>query len=526
MSLIDALRKQLRLILKEEMVDIRPTPRGIKGDYATNLPFLLAEKQKVTPAKAAEKIIAKLKRDEEFAQMVREMDLAGGGFLNFTLTDDFIRRCFAESFRQPQKFFHPKPHKSKKINLEFISANPTGPLHLGNGRGAFYGDVLANVLAAAGHRVVREYYVNDTPWSGQIQELGKAVLGKGSAYDTKFISQFLKKAPDFKDEAGAGSWLAEKILQHIKKTVGEKLRVKIDIWYSEKSLYQEGLVEDTLTRVKKRGLCYKKNGALWLKTSSFGGEDDKVLIRKTGQPTYFLSDLVYHYQKASRGVDLLINVLGADHQAHAKFLQLARKIVGYKAELVTPIVQMVGIKSAGKYRKLSKREGTAIPLEWLVEEIGLDAARFFYTATDINSHLLIDVDLAREHSQKNPVFYVQYAYVRSRSIKQRCVREGLRPANWSEEAFASLISDEERNLMKHILEWPEVLKLSADTLQIHAIPRYAMVLSQAFSQFYEKNRIIGSEKEKAAARLSLVEAFGKTLGQVLGVMGISRPEKM
>jgi arginyl-tRNA synthetase len=495
------------------------------GDYATTVALQIAKETRMKPMEIAEMVTSKIV--EQKPQMLDRVEIAKPGFINFFLSNEYLQKLVGEIFKKHDTFGKLHIGRGKSVNIEFISANPTGPLHIGNGRNAFVGDVLANILEWAGYQVTREYYVNDAKHSNQIRELGKTALGKGTAYLTENLKAYigrLKAETQISKltENEVGYKLAKMIQNDTRNFIERKLKIKIDKWVFEEDLYRRGKITKIFTWLKKKNFVYQKEGAWWLKTSEFGDERDWVLIRKNGQPTYFLSDIAYHKDKFDRGFQKIIDIWGADHQAHVSKIKAAAKLLGYKGELDVLILQLVSLKGG---EKLSKRKGEVIQLEELVDEIGLDGTRFFYLQRSIDTHMDFDVELAKERSQKNPMYYVQYAHARICSI--------LRKFNMENKKFPMKPQDgkllthpSEFALIKQLIRLPEVIEDTARDYQVQRLPQYAVDLATAFHQFYRDCRVVSENKQLTRARLVLIFAAKIVLKNTLSIMGISAPERM
>jgi len=491
------------------------------GDYATNVALRLAKTFKMSPKQIAETLRFHILNLQ--SGIFEKVEVAEPGFINFFLSKDYLQKQVKKIVKEKDKFGRLK--KKGKISVESISANPTGPLHIGNGRNAFAGDVISNVLQKVGYRVTREYFVNDAKNSGQIKELGKTALGRGSSYLTPYLKEKLetlkKRLKKFDKENEAGYFLAQQIQKDIKNFLEKKLKIKFDKWVSEeKDLYKKSKIRKILDWLRKRGLIYEKDKAWWLKTSQFGEERDWVVVRKSGEPTYFLSDIAYHKDKFDRGFNGVINIWGADHQAHVSKMRAAVKMLGYGGKFDILILQLVTLK--GK-EKISKRKGEIITLEDLVDEIGLDAARWFYLEKSLDTHMEIDLSLAKEQSAKNPVYYVQYAHARIVSIfrKFKKIQQDKKytPVNL-------LSHPRELALIKQLIRFPEIVEDTAIDYQLQRLPHYALTLATAFHQFYRDCRVLSDNEKLTRARLSLVLAAQIVLKNTLSLMGISVPEKM
>ena len=481
------------------------------GDYSTNIALQLK--------KDPSELVEKLKSD-----LFEKVEVAGSGFINFFLSKDYLQKQVGEILKQKEKFGQLKIGRGQKVNIESISANPTGPLHIGNGRNAFSGDVLANVLEKAGYKVAREYFINDAKNSAQIKTLGKTALGGGTVYLTSYLSEKLKaqseKLKKIDKESEAGYLITREIQKDNKDFIERKLKIKFDKWVSEEDFYKKSKIKKIFARLQKENLVYEKDKAWWVKTCQFGDERDWVVIRETGEPTYLLSDIAYHKDKIARGFKKIINIWGADHQAHVSKIKAAAKILGFKGDLDILILQLVTLR--GK-EKISKRRGKTITLEDLIDEIGLDVARFLYLQKSLDTHMEIDLTLAKEQSEKNPVYYVQYAHARICSILCKCGKFEIRNSKF--ENLRQLNHPSELELIKQLIRFPEIVADTSKDYQIQRLPQYAVDLATVFHQFYRDCKVIDEGKTNKA-RLDLIKATKIVLKNTLDLMGISAPEKM
>lgn len=524
------IRKQLEKILKEsletlgvvvESVSLARTEHSEHGDYATSVALSCAKKRAENPRELAERIVEEIKKQDP--PFIVCMETAGPGFINFFLTNEAILRDLEETTRALEKGMNMK--KGEKVNIEFISANPTGALHIGHGRGAFYGDVLARVLTYAGADVTREYYINDSRESNQIKELGKTALGRGEQYKTEKIAEIIAESgPSGMDEPEAGFSLAQKVQRINQAFIEEKLKIHFDEWYSEDArLRATGANDEMLARLNM--FTYEKDRAVWLKTSEHGDDEDRVVVRSDGSKSYFISDISYHADKFSRGYDRVIDVWGADHHGHVKRMHAAGDMLGWPQEPepqpIIFITQLVSLKDGGETKKMSKRAGNVILLEDLVDEFGIDVVRWFFSDKALTTHMEFDTALAREQSEKNPVYYVQYAHARIESIKRNTTDVPKDDTH----ILDTFSAPSARNLAYLITEFPEIVLGVADTYHVHALPTYAYRLATAFSAFYHDVRILDEGMCHAGAR-SLAEAAGETIKQTLALLGISAPERM
>lgn len=494
------------------------------GDYATAIAFQISRVQKRKPIEIAHVIREEILQQKQY--VFEKIEIGGSGFINFFLSQKYLQEQLGQILRKRERFGRLSIGQGKKTNVEFISANPTGPLHIGNGRNAFFGDVIANVLEAAGYRVTREYYVNDAKSSKQIMELGKTALGRGRSYLTEKLKTQISKLKTITQisklsEGEIGFRLAKIIQRDTRNFITKKLKIRIDNWFSEEELYETGKIQDMFRLLRKKKLLYQKDGAWWLKTSQFGAEKDWVVVRENGEPTYLLSDIAYHKDKFTRGFRKIIDIWGADHQAHVSKMKAAVRMLGYKGEMDIVILQLVTLAEG---EKLSKRRGKIVTLEQLVDEVGLDVARFFYLQNSPGVHMRFDIAFAKEKSKKNPVYYVQYAYARSCSIIRRLnIKKRIQP---TKKELKLLSHPSELALAKQLLRFPEVIEDTARDFQAQRLPQYVVEIATTFHQFYRDCRVISANQELTHARIALVFAAKIVLKNAFDIMGISAPEKM
>lgn len=475
------------------------------GDYATNVAMTLRKNPR--------EIVNAMKLDS-----LEKIEVKNG-FINFFLSKEYLQKQVSGILNKGEKFGESKSGKEQKVNVEFISANPTGPLTLGNGRGGFCGDVLANTLTKSGFKTEREYYINDI--GEQIRKLGHSVLGdKEAVYKGLYIEE-LKKKVNGNDAEKVGEKAAKIILEEMIKPQVQKMGIKFDVWFSEKTLHEKREVKKVLDFLKKKNLAYEKDEALWFKSAQFGDDKDRVLVKADGETTYLASDIAYLKNKFKRGFKKLVFLWGADHYGYIERIKAATEALEYKKEQVDIIImQLVHLIQRGKEVRMSKRTGTYITLDELIGEVGLDVARFFFLTRSPNTHLNFNLDLAKEQSEKNPVYYVQYAHARISSIlrKTQCkVERGN---------YELLKSPAELALIKQLIRLPEIVEDTSKDYQVQRIPQYATDLATAFHLFYRDCLVISEDKELTRARLSLVFATKIVLKNTLDLMGISAPEKM
>jgi arginyl-tRNA synthetase len=484
----------------------RPTEPDF-GDYSTNIAMVLK--------KDPQEIAKNIKSD------ILEKIEVKNGFINFFLSKEYLQKQVGEILKEGERFGEFKIGKGKKVNIEFISANPTGPLTLGNGRGGFCGDVLANVLKKAGYKVKREYYINDV--GEQIRKLGHSVLGDSEAvYKGSYIEDLRKRVngnnPDKVGETAAKIILEEKIKPGVKE-----MGIEFDAWFSEKSLHEKKEVKNVLDYLKKNNLSYEKEEALWFKSTDFGDDKDRVLIKADGEKTYFLSDIAYLKNKFRRGFQKLIFFWGADHYGYINRIKAATEALGYKKEQLDIIImQLVRLFEGGKEIRMSKRTGIYVTIDELINEVGLDVSRFFFLMRSPGSHLLFDLDLAKQQSEKNPVFYVQYAHARIYSIiKKINTKDKIQDTK-----YELLIHPSELTLIKQLIRFPEIIEDTAKDYQVQRLPQYVLDLATVFHQFYRDCKVLTETRSLSEARLGLVSATKIVFKNTLNLMGISAPEKM
>ncbi|MEK9150915.1 MAG: arginine--tRNA ligase [Patescibacteria group bacterium] len=545
----------LKKIIKEDAgIGIFPVEQEQFGHYSTNAAMKLAKIRGESPMQIAEEIKTALS-SMIAKNFFEKIEVAAPGFINFWLSEKVLQNELKEILKKKNNYGKPTIHNSRfKIQVEFVSANPTGQLTIGNGRGGFFGDVLANVLKFAGHKVVKEYYVNDAKASTQIKELGKTALGEGKTYLTKNLeSQIAKigaklknlKTKKLKNDlyGEAGYLLAQEVQKDNKKFIEKDLKIKFDKWFSEESLYKSGAVEKLIRRLAEKNLTYEKDGALWFKSKNFGDSEDRVLVRKpvlngqAGEPTYFLPDLAYHLDKFRvRKFAQVIDIWGADHHGYEPRLRAGLKALGIfengDGKFQVIIAQLARLIRGGEEVKMSKRKGEYVTLDDLIKEIGLDAARFFFLMNSPDTHMNFDLSLAKERSMKNPVYYIQYAAVRAQSI----LRKSDVRCRTSNVNFSLLNTKEDINLMRQLARFPEIIEEAADKYNPQILVRYSLDLARTFHNFYEKERIIparrnfneggGEEKGLMAARSALISATLEIFKNIFKLLGVSLPKKM
>lgn len=512
-----------------ELPEVRVTqPKDEQfGEYTTNIALVLAKAAGKNPREIAESIKGQLTKNSEQESLFEKIEVAGPGHLNFYFSQAALSGIVSEILEKGGAYGDAGEKKEGKINNEFISANPTGPLHIGNGRGGIFGDVLARVLRKAGHDVTNEYYVNDA--GEQISKLGHSVLQDseavyGGEYIETLAERFKKQGKDGVREAG--EWAADIVLdEYIKPTLSERLHVTFDTFTSERrEVVEKGYVDKALATLKEKGFTYESEGALWLRTTDFGDDKDRVLVKKDGVRTYFASDCGYLLNKMERGFSRLILTLGADHHGYKMRLLAAAQALGFTGRFDFVFVQLVRLMKDGEEVRMSKRAGNVVTIDELVESVGVDVTRFFFLMYAPDTHMNFDLGLAEERSQKNPVFYVQYAHARLASVLRKAEEEGF----VGEGADLSLlVHPKERELMRELLFFPELVEEVADDYAVHKLPQYAIRLSDKLHSFYDACRVLDTEERALSlSRLELIRSVKSVLAETLRLMGIEAPEKM
>lgn len=505
-------------------INIEHPEEKIYGDYSTNISFKVAKITEQNPIETAKLIKSEIENLKPI--ILEKIEVVKPGFINFFISNKYLQKEIKEILERKDKFGNLDIGKNKKVNVEFISANPTGQITIGNGRGAFCGDALSNVLKKSGYGVKREYYVNNM--GRQILLLGHSILGDSEAvYKGKAIDYVRQKInTEGKKPKEIGQKGAKIILEKFIQPEIKKWGIKFDTWFLESDLQTKEEIKKVLNLLKKKKLTFKENGATWFKSKKFGDDKNRVLIRSDNKDTYspetyFLSEILYIRNKFRRGFDYLIIFLGAEHHGYIKRLKAAAKALGYNQDRVRPIImQHVRLLDKGKQTKMSKR-GVFVTLKELVDEVGLDATRFFFLMRNYDSHLIFDLDLAKQQSEKNPVYYIQYAHARTCSILVKAKLQKVDTKN-----FNLLNHPSELSLIKQMIQFPEIIEDIAKNYQIQRIPQYAVNLATSFHQFYRDCQVLSKDREITKARLALVSAVKIILESTLNLMGIFAPEKM
>ncbi len=514
------------------------------GDFSTNIAMVMASLQKMSPRNIAAAITQHITDPDG---ILAKSEIAGPGFINFFINPWSWHPVLREIHQHDTRYGASNIGRGKKIQVEFVSANPTGPLHVGHGRGAAVGDSVANILRLCGYDVQKEYYINDS--GRQIETLGKSVFLRYKAslgaaiqfpedcYQGDYIREF---AETIKTQAGesllaqkedqavayCARFASERIIEQIREDL-EMFGVEFDQWYSEQNLYDAGKVDAVIDTFKKQNIIYKKDGALWFKTTDFGDEKDRVVVRNNGQTTYFASDIAYHIDKFERGFDRVVDVWGADHHGYIPRVTASIEASGRDRNRFNVIlIQLVNLQRSGIPVAMSTRTGEYVTLNDVVKEVGRDAARFIFLTRHHESPLDFDLELAKKKTNDNPVFYVQYVHARISSIARKGRERGFDNVAWEEEAVAMLREPEEINLIKTMARYPEVLRQSADFMEPHRITFFLMDLASSFHAYYNKHRVLTEETLLTRGRLCLVLAVKKVIKNGLALLGVSAPQRM
>jgi len=515
------------------------------GDYASSLPLRLARTGRMAPLEISGAIAEAARQLLHTMPAVESIDVAPPGFLNVRLASAWLSEQVDVIRAEGPRFGDVPLGAGRTLQVEFVSANPVGPIHVGNGRGLALGDTLARVLSAAGYEVQREYLVNDagtqtetfaaTLYVRYQQLFGRQIEVPEGGYPSEYV---IELAQQLKAEHGDSFLRAEgepyppeihdlgvQMMLGIIQSDLDAIGVRYDNWFSERSLYSADTYERATVLLRERGYVAEREGAVWFVSSALGEEKDNVIVRSTGAPTYFASDIAYHYDKFKlRGFDRVINVWGADHQGHVPRMKAAVSALGVDPERLTIIIyQLVTLKRGNEIVRLSKRAGEIVTLREVIEEVGADAARFNFVSRAADSHMDFDIELAKKQSAENPVYYVQYAHARIAGILTQAAE---RISDYSEGDVSLLTHEAEQALIRKMLRLPELVESIALSLEPHQIPYYALELATAFHDFYEKCRVLSDDLELSKARLKLVSAAKITLARALDLMGMSAPERM
>ncbi|WP_210140945.1 arginine--tRNA ligase [Staphylococcus sp. GDX8P113P-2] len=546
-TLVEEIKKsiqQAQLADMNEMPEIKiEIPKDNKnGDYSTNIAMVLTKIAKRNPREIATAIVDNL---DTTAAQVEKVDIAGPGFINFYLDSAYLTAIITEAINKGNQFGHKAEKNGENILLEYVSANPTGDLHIGHARNAAVGDTLANILEAAGYNVTREYYINDA--GNQITNLARSIearyfeaLGDNSfempegGYHGKDIinigKDLAEKQPEIKDldeEERIKTFRQLGVdyeMQKLRKDLDD-FNTHYDSWFSETTLYESGEIKQVLNKMTELGYTYEEDGATWLRTTDFSDDKDRVLIKKDGNYTYFLPDIAYHFDKIERGNDILINLFGADHHGYIQRLKASMATFGVDSErLEIQIMQMVRLMQNGQEVKMSKRTGNAITLREIMDEVGVDAARYFLTMRSPDTHFDFDMELAKQESQDNPVYYAQYAHARICSILKQAKEKGVEPSTDADYSF--ITNGKAIELMKKIAEFESTIENAAAHRAPHRMTNYIQDLAAHFHKFYNDEKVLTDDLEKTKALIALIDAVRITLHNALNLVGVTAPESM
>ncbi len=558
-------------------IQIERTRDKNHGDFACNVALMLAKQARCKPRDLAQKIVDALPA----SAMVNKVEIAGPGFINFFMTEGSQRAVINKIIESGEAFGHSTIGQGKRVQVEFVSANPTGPLHVGHGRGAAYGATVADLLAAAGFKVHREYYVNDagrqmnilaaSTWLRYLENCGEAIIFPSNGYKGQYIydiaaalhqtygdalrhaaNTVLDDLPEDENADGSGDkeLYIDALVERSKTLLGEEgykivfdaalnsiladiredlqeFGVIYEEWFSENSLVASGAIDRAVGRLKVSGHLYEQNGAWWFRSTDFGDEKDRVVIRENGQATYFASDIAYHMDKLERGFDRVIDVWGADHHGYVPRVKAALQALGDDVDkLDVLLVQFAILYRGGEKAQMSTRSGEFVTLRQLREEVGNDAARFFYVMRKCEQHMDFDLDLAKSQSNDNPVFYIQYAHARICSVMRQLDEKGLSWQLLDEDKFALLDNEHEQALITTLSRYPEVVEAAALAHEPHQIAYYLRDLANDFHTYYNAHQFIVDEEAVRNARLALIIAVRQVISNGLGLLGVSSPDKM
>ena len=516
------------------------------GDYASNIAMVIASKQGINPRELAQEL-ARLIREADTEGDVSDVSVAGPGFINITMSPSFWSRVLKIVLEKGEEFACSDMGAGKRVQVEFVSANPTGPLHVGHGRGAALGDALANILQCAGYKVQREYYINDA--GNQIRTLGISVHarylelrghdmtfpeeGYKGDYVRKLAERLVKEdgdlylgMPEEKAVEAIASKSAGLILDDIRQDL-EEFGVCFDVWFSEKDLLERGDVQETLEDMEARGNIFRHDGAVWFRSTDKGDDKDRVLVKSDGSLTYFASDLAYHRDKFERGFDTVINIWGADHHGYIARMKASIQGLGRNADdLQIVLVQLVSLLRKGQPVAMSTRAGEFVTLREVREEVGRDAARFIFLTRKADSKLEFDLELAKEKSNDNPVYYVQYAHARICSILRNAHEHGVPVPEPGSVDLALLDLPEEKELIRHIAALPDVIEGAAISMEPHRVTTYLRDVATTLHNYYYHHRVLTDDARVTGARLAMVLGVRTAIAKALTLLGVSAPERM
>ena len=514
------------------------------GDFSTNVAMTLARSERKNPKVIAESVARYLKNG---SNDLSQVEIAGPGFINLKMSNEFFLQRLRSAVKQGDDFGQTDVGQGTKVMIEFVSANPTGPLHVGHGRGAAVGDALGRILKKAGYDLSTEYYINDvgnqmnflgrSTWLRYRELLGEVIEFPADHYRGEYIKDIANEIIEQKRDEFLNlpeeecipffrKYATDNILQGIQKDLAE-FRVTFDNWFSEQSLYDDNSVEKAVEWLKGKGHIYEKDGAVWLKSSAFNDDKDRVLVKKTGEKTYFCSDIAYHQNKINRGFKKIINLMGADHHGYVPRMEAVLQAMGYDNKIFKILlIQFVSLLRAGEKISMSTRAGEFETLRDVVSEVGVDVARYYFLMRSSDTHLEFDLELAKKENSENPVFYIQYAHARICSIFRTAEEKGVVWDRSNEVDLSLLVEEEEFGIIRAVLAFPEIVEKSARALEVHRISHYLLDMVSRFHGYYSRHRVISDDKALTLARLSLLDAIRITIRNGFELMGISSPEKM
>lgn len=523
-------------------IEIERPREKAHGDFATNIALVLAGSLGMPAVEVARTIAKHVGAD---TRHVSSVEVAGPGFINFRVSNEWLYEVLEEIEERGERYGWGNAGRGEKVQVEFVSANPVGPMHIGHGRWAAVGDTLANVMEAAGYRVEREFYIND--FGTQMNVFAKSVAAR--------YCELLGQAVEFPEEGYRGAYIYDiareiiadegdayldvsgeqrervflerayrQVLDHMEKTL-ERMDVRFDEWFSERALHESSRVKKTIEELRKKGFVYDAEGAVWFRATAFGEEKDRVLVRENGDPTYFAADIAYHKDKLERGFDRIIDIWGADHHGYVARMKAAIQALGRPADTLEVVLgQLVTLSRGGEPVRMSKRTGELVTLEELLAEVGKDPVRFFFLMRSTDTSMDFDIELAKRESSENPVYYVQYAHARINSILKYGISRGVDVEAMPE--YKLLADEPELSLIRKLAEWPEIIERAALQRAPYQLTKYAQDLAASFHNFYTKCRVITDDRSLTAARLGLVKASRTVLRGVLGRLGVEAPESM
>ena len=512
-----------------------------QGDFSTNMALVLAGIEKKNPREIAAQVVERLKNVQE---LIERVEIAGPGFVNVTIKESVWQQLLKEIDDQQESYGRSDIGGNRRVMVEFVSANPTGPLSIGHGRQAILGDGIARLLEATGHDVYREYYYNDA--GRQMRVLGESVrarylelIGRDhefpeDGYQGEYIYDIARKLVETEDQSLADCESVDPFKQAAERTIFEdisttlkRMGISFDNYYNEQSLYENGHVDSVIKELTDKGLVYEKDGATWFKTTELGQEKDRVIIKSSGEPTYRLPDIAYHREKFRRNFDWLVDIFGSDHIATVPDVRAGVEALGYDSSKITVILhQFVTLMRDGKQVKMSTRKANFITVDELLDEVGVDAARFFFMMRKPDSQLEFDLDLATKESQENPVYYVQYAHARVCSILRQAVEKGVALPTTADADLSLLVEPEEVGLLKQMGSFPTLIESCAMDLEPYRVIFYLMELAGLFHSYYNKHKVISDDGALSRSRLCLISGLRTVFGNGLKLVGLSAPEKM